>query len=77
MSKKEKSLLERLYRAKYYENCEAAMPDYLEYFESEFSPEQVNWEDEDAAKSSVESLISELCECGEDEELLRRCFFGS
>lgn len=35
--------LENIYRRLFDENCEAAEPTYLEWFEYEFDPSEIDW----------------------------------
>lgn len=49
----------------------AAEPDYEEWFCAEFNPDNIDWNDEDCAKSALSRLLDELYEsCDNYEELL-------
>lgn len=62
--------LENIYRRLFDENCEAAEPTYLEWFEYEFDPSEIDWENEAEAVMAMQRLIDELCDVGYDRQTL-------
>ncbi len=62
--------LEAIYRTLFEDNCEAAEPTYLEWFEYEFDPAETNWESESEALAAMQRLVDELSDVGYDRETL-------
>lgn len=62
--------LENIYRQLFAENCEAAEPEYLEWFEYEFDPDEVDWANSENSKDAMCRLVDELCDVGYDRDTL-------
>ena len=62
--------LEAIYRTLFEDNCVAAEPTYLEWFEYEFDPAEINWESESEALAAMQRLVDELSDVGYDRETL-------
>lgn len=50
------------YRSLFEENCEGADPDYLGWFETEFNPDDINWDNQEEADAALERLKEEMAE---------------
>lgn len=58
--------LESIYKYLFYDQIESATPDYEEFFVTEFTPDNVNWNDPDSAKTALIRLMDEIKEDRDD-----------